>query len=339
MNPTTQQLRALVLDYLCHNCYIRTARVFARDSLVQHLNADGEEVMRPKGEGDSVGVTDDDLEEVESRREVQQNLLSGHVDEATKLLNDRYPSVLPAAQPSSSTPPPHPTSAKLPSPHTVQIKSITPFSVEPTTLALELRILSFIETARTKPLDPSYSSHSQISDLPSQTDLSNIRPALPDTNADEHLFKLFQSARGLYAYAQELSALEDRVQYQPQLARISSLMAYKVPENSPVADYMTQTRRDQVADQINSAILYRTGHPAISYLELYIRYTTVIWACLSEDKVKVPSPANIPTGVKLPPRRRKSVPSPAPPPRPPTVDKEHSEIVPEFHLGEFLTSL
>ena len=43
--------RALVLDYLCHNCHTETARAFAHDSAVRHLDADGDEIV-PLGKGD-----------------------------------------------------------------------------------------------------------------------------------------------------------------------------------------------------------------------------------------------------------------------------------------------
>jgi len=50
--------RALVLDYLCHNCHVETARAFARDSAVRHLDADGAEIIPP---GKEMGVTSSDL--------------------------------------------------------------------------------------------------------------------------------------------------------------------------------------------------------------------------------------------------------------------------------------
>lgn len=37
--------RSLVLDYLCHNCYTRTATAFSRDSTIRHLDADGDEIV------------------------------------------------------------------------------------------------------------------------------------------------------------------------------------------------------------------------------------------------------------------------------------------------------
>lgn len=42
--------RSLVLDYLCHNCYISTAKAFARDSTVRQLDADGDEILDVPGD-------------------------------------------------------------------------------------------------------------------------------------------------------------------------------------------------------------------------------------------------------------------------------------------------
>lgn len=337
MNPTPEQLRALILDYLCHNCYTRTARAFARDSTVQHLNADGDEVIRPKGEGDSVGITDEDLEQVELRREVQQKLLLGDVDNATSLLNERYPSVL-----STSKLPP-PGSPRILDPHIkaysslINIRSITPSSVDPSILALELRFLAFIETARTEPLPPPALSHLNApASRPASPNY--LRNGRPDIDADERLLQLYESARALYEFVQELGNPEQRADYQEPLERIGSLIAYKIPEKSPVKFYMEQARRDSVADQINSAVLYRMGRPALSYLELYVRYTTVVWKFLNELNVKAPAAANVPQGVKLPPRRRSTVGATSSPSKDLFVDKDNSEIISEFELRDFVSS-
>lgn len=53
--------RALILDYLVQRCYTRTARAFAADSTIRHLDADGDELPRPRIEDDSPGVTEDAL--------------------------------------------------------------------------------------------------------------------------------------------------------------------------------------------------------------------------------------------------------------------------------------
>jgi hypothetical protein len=62
--------RALVLDYLCHNCHTETARAFARESAVRHLDADGDEIMPPgKATGETLtDLTDGMLRLVELRQ-------------------------------------------------------------------------------------------------------------------------------------------------------------------------------------------------------------------------------------------------------------------------------
>jgi hypothetical protein len=39
------------------------------------------------------------------------------------------------------------------------------------------------------------------------------------------------------------------------LDQVGGLLAYKVPEKSPMARYLSQGRREAVADQINAAVL------------------------------------------------------------------------------------
>lgn len=60
--------RALILDYLVQRCYTRTARAFAADSTIRHLDADGDEIRRPRGEDDSPGVTEDALHQADLRQ-------------------------------------------------------------------------------------------------------------------------------------------------------------------------------------------------------------------------------------------------------------------------------
>jgi hypothetical protein len=61
--------RALVLDYLEHNCYFKTAEVFARDSCVRQLDADGDETMSGRGEvADTTDHLEDDTMKLADRR-------------------------------------------------------------------------------------------------------------------------------------------------------------------------------------------------------------------------------------------------------------------------------
>jgi hypothetical protein len=70
--------RTLVLDYLCHNCHTETARAFARESAVRHLDADGDEIM-PLGKDtrDTRDLTSEVLRLVELRQRESPAMLSG----------------------------------------------------------------------------------------------------------------------------------------------------------------------------------------------------------------------------------------------------------------------
>ncbi|KAA1471091.1 hypothetical protein DENSPDRAFT_837018 [Dentipellis sp. KUC8613] len=337
MNPKAQQLRYLVLDYLSHNCYTRTAKAFARDSIVRHLDADGDEVPRPEGEGDSFGITDDELKQIELRRDVQTSILSGRVDDATNALNTHFPAVLSDGHAT----PERPKSSS--SSHDI-IDSIIPLSVEPAHLYLNLRILAFVEAARTIPLNyasgpttaESAVEDSALSDI--SNGVANIREPDLIPDSDAHLERLFQHACELYDCSQLLKDPADRAAYHKELASISSLLAYKVPEKSPMASYLSQNRREQVADEVNSAILYRAGLSPISYLELYVRYTGVLWQYLNDLRIKMPPAAGMPPGVRIPVRRPVTSNATVPPTKAQATDKDNSEIAPLFDLRSFLSS-
>jgi len=100
-----------------------------------------------------------------------------------------------------------------------------------------------------------------------------------------------------------------------------------------MALYLSQARREAVADQINSTILHRTGLPAVSHVELHTRYTSVIWSFLSEMRVKSSS-IGLPPGVQLPPCNRQKSGTVAKG----TSLKEELDVVPTFDLKQFLDS-
>ncbi len=45
----------MVLDYLCHGCYTSTAKAFAKDSTVRHVDADGDEIITTTPAEDDAG--------------------------------------------------------------------------------------------------------------------------------------------------------------------------------------------------------------------------------------------------------------------------------------------
>jgi hypothetical protein len=86
-------------------------------------------------------------------------------------------------------------------------------------------------------------------------------------DGDAHLARLLKHVHELYDCAQALADPDKRVEYQHELSLVSGLLAYKVPEQSPMAKHLTQERREVVADEINSAILRVSLSPSITVVE------------------------------------------------------------------------
>lgn len=165
------------------------------------------------------------------------HILSGRIDEATSMLNEHFPSVLsgPALDP--------PPSSEFPSliSHGVDYRPST--SIDPAHLTLNLRILSFIEACRTIPL--MYPS-------PANADAP---PASSAELSPEHQLALLSKAQKFHALINALPNPNDRTVFFKELNNVSGLLAYKVPETSSISRYLSQERREAVADQVNSAIL------------------------------------------------------------------------------------
>jgi hypothetical protein len=150
--------------------------------------------------------------------------------------------------------------APTPGPHTSpdEIEYLAPTSVDPAHLNLNLRIAAFTEASRTIPL-PYPGSALEPPEPPCI--------ARPDEPADMtgHQVDLLSRAQKLYTSANMLPKPSDRVKYLDELAHISGLLAYRTPEESPMALYLSQARREAVAEQINSAILCCVFSLRLSY--------------------------------------------------------------------------
>ncbi|KJA27109.1 hypothetical protein HYPSUDRAFT_131638 [Hypholoma sublateritium FD-334 SS-4] len=294
VNPTPCQLRALVLDYLCHSCYTNTASAFNRESTVRQLDADGDEIIDDSDTNRSAGRYSDEgfqtlMQQVRLREEIRTHIMSGRVDDAITLLNTHFPAVLAGEDDGGGAPGERARAAAS------NVEYISSTSTEPAHLYLNLRILAFSEACRTVPL-PYPSAARPDSPAPA--------PAPAERAADgeeyqEQQMALLNRAQKLYAYLGTLPHA-DRPIYLKELENVGGLLAYKVPEKSSMAKYLTLERREAVADQINRAILKRTNQPLISSLELVTRHTQVVWQKANEHGVKARP------GAVMPPRGRKS---------------------------------
>ncbi|EPS98535.1 hypothetical protein FOMPIDRAFT_1126344 [Fomitopsis schrenkii] len=312
LDATPDELRTLVLDYLCHNASSRTVQAFTRSSAIKYMDADGDEVMVAPDESVLPTTLKARLASGEYRKEIRFRILSGQIDEAIDLLNQYFPSVL--ADNSEMQP-----LCKMDG----RLEYIPSTSVNPAHLLINLHIQGFIEAARSVPL-PYYppGNTTPLSPPPSQNDIVGEDKEAADLRATE---RLLHRAQNLYAEANRLPNTAERGQYILELGKVGSLLAYAIPENGPVTQYLGQDRREALADCIDSAILYRTGQPVVSKLELAARQTSVVWAMLHAQKVKPPPPSAWPTGV-TPPGITKSATSPSSVPSKKSPESDPPEV-------------
>lgn len=201
--------------------------------------------------------------------DVQTSILSGCIDDAIDRLNADFPSTLPSSM-STCADTKSSTTTEEERPQSKFVKTVLPFTVEPAHLYLDLRILAFIEASRTRPLPPYPLTIPAASDPEPATRISppnNFRDPSGEADADAHLTRLLKHVREIYDCAQALQDPHERAEYQHELSAVSGLLAYKVPEQSPMAKYLTQARRETAADEINSAIL-RGSSSSISRIEI-----------------------------------------------------------------------
>lgn len=108
------------------------------------------------------------------------------------------------------------------------------------------------------------------------------------TQVNPVLHAALRHAQTLYSEVQKLPAYW-RAMYLKELESVTTMLAYTDLERSPVRKYLDQSRRVALAEQINSAIMFRTGKPSQPLIESAVRQTTFCWSTMAQDKVVVPS--------------------------------------------------
>ena len=179
--------------------------------------------------------------------EIQGCILAGQVDNAIALLQEHFPTVLRvdlAAVDNSQN--------ELFSVATHA--TVTPESTDPAHLVLNLRIMDFIDAARTEPL-PCYCPEcarcqARSSSAPSSEYNARWRYSARSRGRPE----LLRKARKLFLEAKRLLKPADRLFYLGELARVTSAISYLKPEESELQAYFMHARRERLAWQIERAI-------------------------------------------------------------------------------------
>ncbi|KAF8212125.1 CTLH/CRA C-terminal to lish motif domain-containing protein [Mycena galopus ATCC 62051] len=244
------------------------------------------------------------LAQVQLRQRIRTHILAGQISDAIDLLEQHFPAVL-SSETLPSAPKPHKSLSG-----TDFVASTT---LNPAHLNLNLRILAFTEAFRAFLHRDPESSNSALED------------------DDEPTVELLAKAQKLHVLSSMLTDPTERAAYTKELENVTGLLAYPDPESSPVAKYLSYERREAVANQINTAILYRTGLPAISHLELSTRYTSTLWSFLHDFRVR-PRP-----GALLPPTSADKMASPSLLKGVKVADKDAPEV-PRFDLQQFLNN-
>lgn len=107
-------------------------------------------------------------------------------------------------------------------------------------------------------------------------------------SSDPNLLGALQGAQKLWSDVQKLPAYW-RAMYLKELESVTSMLAYRDLPKSPVMKYLDQSRRVALAEQINSAIMLRTGKPSQPLIESAVRQTTFCWSTLANEKITLPA--------------------------------------------------
>jgi solute carrier family 66 (lysosomal lysine-arginine transporter), member 1 len=180
------------------------------------------------------------------------------MDKAIALLKQYFPTVL--SSPTTSM-------ESLTSPASRDVlRFISTTSLTSAHLTLNLHIHSFIEACRTIPLAESSTSKGSKS-----TTVDGDSP--PKLWDESHYADLLQRMRRLHSDTLKLPEKHDLVKYTAELTNVAGLLAYPIPEHSPLARYFSHERREAVADQINHAILCTSARFCVAFI-LVSKYFT-----------------------------------------------------------------
>lgn len=285
---------------------------------MRHLDRDGNEIFSESGQlGQTSELSGDLIRSITLRECIRTHILSGRVEEAILCLNEHFPKVLDEKMEEADT--------TFPDDASDDHLQYTKTTVNPVHLSLNLRILAFIEACRTLPL--SYPDPSRDSTImhPPPAKSSICDPA----DEERHQTELLIRAGKLNAHVNSLRDSANRSIYQQELKNVFGLLLYKVPEKSPIVKYLSQERRERVAEQVDCAILYNMGMPVISNVELAVRYTHCLWSTLRTMRSRLPPRSRWPAGVSLLPELADKTSADS--------EKESPEI-PPFDLQRFLST-
>ncbi|GAA5911061.1 uncharacterized protein JCM6883_004257 [Sporobolomyces salmoneus] len=171
-------------------------------------------------------------------------------------------------------------------------------SLSPEILTLNLQLQSFVELMRTGHATSSLSTPStptsSVNGLgggPAAEDAgmtSSIASLASSTTSTSLLSTAITLSQALLSSIQALPPSKEKEGWQRECVDVCGLLAYKDLTNCPVRGYLEMSRREGLAEMVNSAILHATNRTPLSLIELAARSATSVWSTLSEMKVQFP---------------------------------------------------
>lgn len=287
------------------------------------LASDVEEMQDDLDVDISSDLTAEDLRAVRARKQIKDYIIAGHIRQAMDMINEHFPTVLnsSAAGSSNSGLGAKATRSKTGNGSTTsngceKVLPANPTSMDPDHLLLNLQIQVFIEAIRSassSQLASTSSSTAQLgvsgglpslasttpgiaaaaisraaSPAPSTSSSNGSATSATGTNAalNPALHSALAYAQGLYASAQKLPSFW-RAMYLKELEQVTALLAYTDVEHSPVRRFLHRSRKVALAEQVNSAILFRSGKPSQPLVEVAVRQTTFLWNQMVGEEVQV----------------------------------------------------
>ncbi|GAA6019615.1 hypothetical protein JCM11491_002825 [Sporobolomyces phaffii] len=179
-------------------------------------------------------------------------------------------------------------------------------SFAPEILSLNLQLQAFVELMRTghatsalstpstptssiNGLNPSAAAPGGAGfDEPGMTSSVASLASMSTTTSTSLLSTAIAASQALLSSIQALPPSKDKESWERECVDVCGLLAYKDLTNCPVRGYLEASRREGLAEMVNSAILQRTNRSPLPLLALAARSTTALWSSLGEMKIQFP---------------------------------------------------
>ncbi|RIA86256.1 CTLH/CRA C-terminal to lish motif domain-containing protein [Glomus cerebriforme] len=285
--PDDTVVRQLVLDYLVHNCYGETAKVFFKDALnvgepsiehdlngsIQNGSTNGTAngtIQNGNGSPVPMDIIVDEDGDCEMTDSIQEECM--HIDSTSELICKETNSskLLEVLKNKNSNGYGESFNAEFALKSLETRKKIRHFIIAGSineALTLCRNKFPHVVSSDEQDLRTSARSIDICFRLQCQQFIETVRAGNP-------IEALLFAQSVLTSFPKKKGANEEK--FNAELKVMSALMAYEDPENSPVGSLLAQEHRDKLADEINSAILSFDCHTSESALERIAKQATLV---------------------------------------------------------------